>query len=436
MAIKCLDSRSADFEAGFARLCARNLELDQGADTVVAEIIEKVRREGDRALFELTAKFDRLDLAEVGLEVPRAELEEALAALSPDARADLELAVERITAYHRRQLKQSWFDDHEPGVLLGQKVTPLARVGIYVPGGKAAYPSSVLMNALPARVAGVGEIIMVSPAGGGYSPAVLAAAQLAGVDRVFRLGGAQAVAALAFGTESVPAVDKIVGPGNIFVALAKRRVFGRVGIDMVAGPSEIMVVADASAEAAFVAADLLSQAEHDELAVCVLATPSAKLIERVREELEKQLRQLSRKEIAARALAGQGALILTADLDEALALANRFAAEHLELAVAEPLLALSAIRNAGAVFLGHSTPEALGDYLAGPNHVLPTAGTARFSSPLGVDDFLKRTSVLSFSPEALRRYGRPVTALAGMEGLQAHGRAVSMRLAAKEKADG
>jgi histidinol dehydrogenase len=426
--IERLSTGQTGFEESFARICARNLELDSSADQVVAEIVERVRREGDAALFAYTRQFDGLDLKAAGLEVAPAEIDAAVAALAPSQLADLELAAARIEAYHRRQLRQSWFDDHEAGILLGQKITPLERVGIYVPGGKAAYPSSVLMNALPARVAGVDEIIMVSPAAAGYNPAVLAAARLAGVDRIFRIGGAQAVAALAFGTASVPAVDKIVGPGNIYVALAKRRVFGRVGIDMVAGPSEIMVVADASASPVFVAADLLSQAEHDELAVVVLATPSAVFADRVEAELGRQLAALRRRDIAERSLADQGALIVTADLDEALALANRFAAEHLELAVAEPLTALSAIRNAGAIFLGHLTPEALGDYLAGPNHVLPTAGTARFSSPLSVDDFVKKSSVLSFNRAGLERYGRPVTALAAMEGLEAHGRAVSLRL--------
>jgi histidinol dehydrogenase len=426
--IERLSTGQTGFEESFARICARNLELDSSADQVVAEIVERVRREGDAALFAYTRQFDGLDLKAAGLEVAPAEIDAAVAALAPSQLADLELAAARIEAYHRRQLRQSWFDDHEAGILLGQKITPLERVGIYVPGGKAAYPSSVLMNALPARVAGVDEIIMVSPAAAGYNPAVLAAARLAGVDRIFRIGGAQAVAALAFGTASVPAVDKIVGPGNIYVALAKRRVFGRVGIDMVAGPSEIMVVADASASPVFVAADLLSQAEHDELAVVVLATPSAAFADRVEAELGRQLASLRRRDIAERSLADQGALIVTADLDEALALANRFAAEHLELAVAEPLTALSAIRNAGAIFLGHLTPEALGDYLAGPNHVLPTAGTARFSSPLSVDDFVKKSSVLSFNRAGLERYGRPVTALAAMEGLEAHGRAVSLRL--------
>ena len=428
MDINCYQTSAPGFQEQFQRLCERNLDLDMAADTVVAEILERVRKEGDAALFDYTKRFDGLDLAAVGIEVRTAEIDSAFNSLSAAQLQDIELAIERITVYHQRQLQQSWFDDHEPGVLLGQKITPLSRVGIYVPGGKASYPSSVLMNAIPARVAGVEEIVMVSPAAQGYNPAVLASARLCGVDRIFRIGGAQAVAALAYGTSSVAAVDKIVGPGNIYVALAKRRVFGRVGIDMVAGPSEIMVVADESANPVYVAADLLSQAEHDELAVVVLVTPSQKLRDAVEAELEKQLASLSRREIAQRSLQDQGALITTASLDEALELANQFAAEHLELAVADPLLALSSIRNAGAVFLGHSTPEALGDYLAGPNHVLPTAGTARFSSPLGVDDFLKKSSVLSFSSAALKRYSRPLMALAEMEGLEAHGRAVSLRL--------
>ena len=421
-----------DFGERFQRLCERNLDLDMAADGVVAEILERVRKEGDTALFDYTRRFDGLDLADVGIEVQKSEIDAAFELLSAAQLKDIELAIERITVYHQRQLRQSWFDDHEPGVLLGQKITPLSRVGIYVPGGKASYPSSVLMNAIPAQVAGVKEILMVSPAAQGYNPAVLVSARLCGVKRIFRVGGAQAVAALAYGTPSIPAVDKIVGPGNIYVALAKRRVFGRVGIDMVAGPSEIMVVADESANPVFVAADLLSQAEHDELAVVVLVTPSQKLSDAVAVELEKQLASLSRREIAQCSLQDQGALITTANLDQALELANRFAAEHLELAVADPLLALSSIHNAGAVFLGHSTPEALGDYLAGPNHVLPTAGTARFSSPLGVDDFLKKSSVLSFSSAALKRYGKPLMALAEMEGLEAHGRAVSLRLEDEE----
>ncbi len=428
MNIKTYATAETHFPELFHKLCQRNLDLDMSADNVVAEIIDRVAQEGDTALFDYTQRFDGLDLETSGVEVQADEIDRACAALPPEKLRHLELAVARVRLFHQRQLRQSWFDDHEPGILLGQKITPLKRAGIYVPGGKASYPSSVIMNAIPAQVAGVEEIIMVSPAAQGYNPAVLAAARLCGVDRIFRIGGAQAVAALAYGTDSVPMVDKIVGPGNIYVALAKRRVFGRVGIDMVAGPSEIMIVADESANPVFVAADLLSQAEHDELAVVALVTPSQVLIDQVKLELEEQLALLERREIAERSINNQGALITTATLEEALELANCFAAEHLELAVADPLLALSSIKNAGAVFLGHSTPEALGDYIAGPNHVLPTAGTARFSSPLGVDDFLKKSSVLSFSKGALEKYGTAVTDLAKMEGLEAHGRAVSLRL--------
>ncbi|MBN2333332.1 MAG: histidinol dehydrogenase [Deltaproteobacteria bacterium] len=426
--VTVFESSAAAFQPFFQQLCERNPELTREAEQTVGEIIDRVRREGDAALFDYTKKFDGLDLGVLPAEVSPAEMDAALDSLPPEKVAHLKLAIERVSRYHQRQVQQSWFDDHESEILLGQKVTPLDRVGVYVPGGKASYPSSVLMNVLPAKVAGVDEVIMVSPAPKGYNPSVLAAARMCGVDRVFRIGGAQAVAALAYGTESIPAVDKIVGPGNIYVALAKRQVFGRVGIDMVAGPSEILVVADHSARPAWIAADMLSQAEHDELAVAVLMTPSQELAAAVKEQLKLQLEKLDRREIAGKSLADQGAIIITRSLDEALQLANRFAAEHLELAVADPMAAMTAIRHAGAIFLGHYTPEALGDYLAGPNHVLPTGGTARFSSPLGVHDFIKRSSVLSFTHRSLVAYGRPVQDLARMEGLQAHGRAVGLRM--------
>ncbi len=428
MPVAIYDSSASDFQPFFRKLCERNPELTREVEQTVREIIDRVRREGDAALFHYSRTFDDLDLAEVSLEVSASELNDALESLPADELVHLNLAIERVTRYHQRQLRQSWFEDHEPGVLLGQKVTPLDRVGVYVPGGKASYPSSVIMNVLPARVAGVSEVIMVSPAARGYNPAVLAAAKLCGVDRVFRLGGAQAVAALAYGTEIVPAVDKIVGPGNIYVAQAKRQVFGQVGIDMVAGPSEILVLADHSANPEWVAADMLSQAEHDELAMAVVMTPDRRMAEAVQRELALQLDGLQRQKIARQSLQ-HGAIIVTGSLDEALSLANEFAAEHLELAVAQPLAALSSIRHAGAIFLGHYTPEALGDYLAGPNHVLPTGGTARFSSALGVDDFLKRSSILSFTKSSLAKYAIPVQELAGMEGLEAHGLAVKRRMA-------
>jgi len=433
MPVTIYDSSASDFQPFFRKFCERNPELTREVEQAVREIIDRVRKDGDEALVHYSRVFDGLDVTAEALEVSADELNEALKSLPAAALANLKLAIERVTCYHQRQLRQSWFEDHEPGVLLGQKVTSLDRVGVYVPGGKASYPSSVIMNVVPARVAGVSEVIMVSPAARGYNPAVLAAAKLCGVDRVFRLGGAQAVAALAYGTQSVPAVDKIVGPGNIYVAQAKRQVFGRVGIDMVAGPSEILVLADHSANPEWVAADMLSQAEHDELAVAVLMTPERRLAEAVQLQLRRQLETLERQKIARQSLKTQGAIVVTRSLDEALSLANIFAAEHLELAVAEPLAALSSIRHAGAIFLGHYTPEALGDYLAGPNHVLPTGGTARFSSPLGVDDFLKRSSILSFTQNSLARYGVQVQELAAMEGLEAHGLAVKRRLVDEQK---
>ena len=428
MPVAIYDSSANNFQPFFRHFCERNPELTRDVEKTVREIIDHVRSDGNKALFHYSRIFDQLDLNEVSLEVSADELHDALESLPADELAHLNLAIERVTSYHQRQLRQSWFEDHEPGVLLGQKVTPLDRVGVYVPGGKASYPSSVIMNVLPAKVAGVAEVVMVSPAARGYNPAVLAAAKLCGVDRVFRLGGAQAVAALAYGTETVPAVDKIVGPGNIYVAQAKRQVFGRVGIDMVAGPSEILVLADHSANPEWIAADMLSQAEHDELAVAVVMTPERGLAEAVQQQLTRQLEGLERKEIVQSSLKNRGAIIVTRSMVEAFSLANTFAAEHLELAVEEPLAALSSIRHAGAVFLGHYTPEALGDYLAGPNHVLPTGGTARFSSPLGVDDFLKRSSILSFTESALKKYAHPVQELAGMEGLEAHGLAVKRRV--------
>jgi len=428
MPVAIYDSSANNFQPFFRHFCERNPELTRDVEKTVREIIDHVRSDGNKALFHYSRIFDQLDLNEVSLEVSADELHDALESLPADELAHLNLAIERVTSYHQRQLRQSWFEDHEPGVLLGQKVTPLDRVGVYVPGGKASYPSSVIMNVLPAKVAGVAEVVMVSPAARGYNPAVLAAAKLCGVDRVFRLGGAQAVAALAYGTETVPAVDKIVGPGNIYVAQAKRQVFGRVGIDMVAGPSEILVLADHSANPEWIAADMLSQAEHDELAVAVVMTPERGLAEAVQQQLTRQLEGLERKEIVQSSLKNRGAIIVTRSMVEAFSLANTFAAEHLELAVEEPLAALSSIRHAGAVFLGHYTPEALGDYLAGPNHVLPTGGTARFSSPLGVDDFLKRSSILSFTESALKKYAHPVQELAGLEGLEAHGLAVKRRV--------
>ncbi len=415
-------------EALLARLTERGAEAGVAeVEQAVREILEAVAREGDEALCRYTARFDGLDLSPADLRIPEAELEAAWEGLPAEDRAALELAEARIRAFHERQKPQSWFAD-EDGVVLGQRVTPLDAVGIYVPGGTAAYPSSVFMNAVPARVAGVGRIVMVTPTPGGRAnPYVLGAAWLAGVREVYRIGGAQAVAALAYGTPTVPRVDKIVGPGNIYVATAKRMVFGRVGIDMVAGPSEILVVSDGSGEPAWIAADLLSQAEHDPWATAALVSTDEAFARDVAAEVEAQLARLPRGEIARKSWEDRGAVLVVPSLEVAAEVANRVAPEHLELAVERPWDLLGKIRHAGAVFLGHHTPESLGDYLAGPNHVLPTAGTARFYSPLGVEDFLKRSSVLSFSREALGRLAEPVMRIARLEGLEAHARAVEKR---------
>jgi histidinol dehydrogenase len=403
----------------------------------VAQIIGAVRRDGDRALCALTRRYDGVAIRPRDLRVPADDLAAAVRELPARARADLRLAARRIAAFHRHQRERSWRYRDATGLVLGQKIEPLARVGVYVPGGRAVYPSTVLMNVIPARVAGVERVIVVSPAHpDGHAPEILAAAHLAGVDEVYQVGGAQAVAALAFGTETIPAVDKIVGPGNIYVATAKRLVFGRVGIDMIAGPSEILVIADGSARPDVVAADMLSQAEHDELAAALCVTPRADVAERVVAELERQLAVLPRRRIAARALDNYGAVVLTRSVADAIAVANAIAPEHLELAVRKPERWMKAVRHAGAIFAGHATPEALGDYLAGPNHVLPTGGTARFSSPLGVYDFVKRTSTISGTMGALRRLGPAVERLALMEGLTGHGLAVRRRLAAPGRPGG
>jgi histidinol dehydrogenase len=425
-----LSTREAGFEAAFASLIAFESALDEGVERATAEILEAVRARGDAALIDLTRRFDQwTPRSAADLEVPREAGREALASLDSREREALEFAAARIRAYHQRQVQDSWRIEDAEGAVLGQQVTPIDRVGLYVPGGKAAYPSSVLMSAVAAKVAGVPELVMVTPTPRGeMNGPVLAAAALAGVDRIFRVGGAQAVGALAFGTESVPAVDKIVGPGNAYVASAKRRVFGRVGIDMVAGPSEVLVIADSSARADWVAMDLFSQAEHDEVAQAILLSPDAALIEKVAQSMKRQIGEMPRREIISASLAGRGALIQVRDLDEACMLANRIAPEHLELAVAEPEMLLAKIRHAGAIFLGHHASESLGDYCAGPNHVLPTSRTARFSSPLGVYDFQKRSSVIGVSQAAARRLGRESATLARAEGLEAHARSAEFRV--------
>lgn len=427
--IDILRFTDSDFSERFRCIEERAEEIPAGIDETVSVIIADVRKRGDEALFELTARFDRLELTAETIEVTRAEIEAARTSIDSRSAAALELATKRIADYHAKQKQQTWLSTEEADVLLGQMITPLDRVGIYVPGGKAAYPSSVLMNAVPARVAGVGEVIMTVPMPEGEAnPYVLAAADIAGVDRIFKIGGAQAVAALAYGTTSIPKVDKITGPGNIYVATAKRQVFGQVGIDMIAGPSEILVINDGSGNAAHIAADLLSQAEHDELASAVLVTSCEKMATAVQQQLEVQLSQLRREAIARKSLEDYGAIILAANLEEAIKFSNRIAPEHLELAVDDPFAILPKIRHAGAIFMGHHTPEAAGDYLAGPNHTLPTGGTARFFSPLSIDDFVKKSSIVSFSAAGLKRLGNDIIHIAELEGLEAHGRSVSLRL--------
>jgi histidinol dehydrogenase len=433
--IRVLDTRDAGFEAAFERLRHWSAETDAQIEARVAQIVDDVRERGDAAVLEYTARFDDLRAASVAeLQIGADELRAALDAITPAQRAALETAADRIRGYHQRQLEassRSWHYTEADGTRLGQKVTPLDRVGIYVPGGKAAYPSSVLMNAVPAQVAGVGEIVMCVPTPGGQRNAlVLAAAHLAGAHRVYTIGGAQAVAALAYGTATVPRVDKITGPGNAYVASAKRRVFGQVGIDMIAGPSEILVIADGSTPADWVAMDLFSQAEHDELAQAILLTPDAAYLDAVRQAIARLLPTLPRADVIRASLAGRGALVLTRSMEEACAISNRIAPEHLEICAAEPQRWEPLLVHAGAIFVGGHSSESLGDYCAGPNHVLPTAGTARFSSPLGVYDFVKRSSLIEVSAQGAQELGPVAAELADGEGLQAHARAAELRLEA------
>ena len=428
--IKRLATVDADFKQKLDSLLAFEAAADEGIERTVAGILADVKQRGDAALVEYTNRFDRLAVAGMrDLELSRAEMQAALDGLPGERRAALEAAAGRIRAYHERQRQEGWSYTEADGTTLGQMITPLDRVGLYVPGGKAAYPSSVLMNALPAKVAGVKELIMVVPTPDGERNAlVLAAACLAGVDRVFTVGGAQAVGALAYGTETVPQVDKIVGPGNAYVATAKRRVFGLVGIDMVAGPSEILVVSDGTGNPDWVAMDLFSQAEHDELAQSILICPDAGFIERVQASIEKLLPQMPRAETIRTSLTNRGAFLLVRDMDEAIEIANRVAPEHLELAMNDPDPWVAKIHHAGAIFIGHYTSESLGDYCAGPNHVLPTSGSARFSSPLGVYDFQKRTSLIRVSKAGAQTLGRIASTLAHGEGLPAHARSAEFRL--------
>ena len=429
MKIPRLSSQQADFDVQLGKLLAFETTQDEKLEGVVAGILADVRIRGDAAVIEYTQRFDRLPVKHAAeLEIPKSELRAAFDGLPSAQRRALEQAAQRVTAYHQKQLQTSWSYTEEDGTMLGQQITPIERVGLYVPGGKAAYPSSVLMNALPAKVAGVGELIMVVPTPDGVrNPLVLAAAWLAGADRVFTIGGAQAVAALAYGTASIPRVEKIVGPGNAYVAAAKRRVFGVVGIDMVAGPSEILVICDGKTNPDWIAMDLFSQAEHDELAQAILLTPDAAYVDAVQASAERLLEQMPRRDIIRTALENRGALITVRDIDEACAISNRIAPEHLEVSVDNPQQWLPKLKHAGAIFMGRYTSEALGDYCAGPNHVLPTSGTARFSSPLGVYDFQKRSSLIQVSAQGAATLGEIAATLAMGEGLQAHAQSAIYR---------
>ena len=428
--INRLTTADNDFLPSLDRLTAWGGVSDSAVETAVAEIIQQVRSDGDQALLNYTEQFDRRDCRQMTeLSLDRGDLIAALDSIDAQTRSALESAATRISDYHQHQLQQSWQYQEPDGTMLGQQVTPLERVGLYVPGGKASYPSSVLMSCIPARIAGVDEIIMAVPAPDGeLNPIVLAAAAIAGVDRVFTVGGAQAIAALAYGTETVPRVDKIVGPGNIYVATAKRMVFGSVGLDMVAGPSEILVVCDGKTDADWIAMDLFSQAEHDENAQALLISWDSAYLDKVYRSIAKLLPDMERRDIIAQSLANRGALIEVADRDEAIRLTNRIAPEHLELSVEDPQSWLSEIRHAGAIFMGRHTSEALGDYCAGPSHVLPTSATARFSSPLGVYDFQKRTSLIHCSKQGASTLGEVASVLGRRESLTAHARSAEYRL--------
>ncbi len=430
--IRRLNAQDTDFNAALDQLLSWESVSDASINQRVLDIIDNVRSRGDAALIDYTRQFDGLDVAQMSdLILPRERLELALTRITPEQRTALETAARRVREYHQHQVQDSWRYTEADGTMLGQKVTPLDRAGLYVPGGKASYPSSVLMNAIPAKVAGVREVVMVVPTPRGeINELVLAAAAIAGVDRVFTIGGAQAVAALAYGTESVPPVDKIVGPGNIYVATAKRHVFGKVGIDMIAGPSEILVVCDGKTDPDWIAMDLFSQAEHDEDAQSILLSPDADFLDRVEASMQRLLPTLEREGIARISLRERGALIQVADMNQAIEVANRIAPEHLELSVENPEELLPQIRHAGAIFMGRYTAEALGDYCAGPNHVLPTSGTARFSSPLGVYDFQKRSSIIYCSPEGASELGKVASVLARGESLTAHARSAEYRIKA------
>ena len=428
--INRLNTNQADFDEQLTTLLAWESVSDDSVQQTVQDIVNNVRTRGDEALLQYSRQFDRLDVEDAGqLVVAKERLQQAYDAVTDAERDALILAANRVKTYHQHQKQETWTYEEADGTLLGQQITALDRVGIYVPGGKASYPSSVLMNAIPAKVAGVKEVIMVVPTPGGVvNDMVFAAAVIAGVDKVITVGGAQAVAALAYGTETVPAVDKVVGPGNIYVATAKRMVFGQVGIDMIAGPSEIMIVCDGKTDPDWIAMDLLSQAEHDEDAQSILVSPDTAFLTAVEASLEKLLPTLERSSIAEQSLKARGALIQVGDMDEAVDMINRIAPEHLELSVEDPLAMSKRVRHAGAIFMGRYTAEALGDYCAGPNHVLPTSGTARFSSPLGVYDFQKRSSLIMCTAESANTLGKTASVLARGEGLTAHARSAEYRI--------
>lgn len=427
--MKIIDSRQQDITTELKRIISRGETATEEVAAIVKEVVERVRKEGDPAVLEYTEKFDRVSLTLKDIKVSQEEIKAAYAGVEPKKVDALRLAAKNIRAFHEKQKIGSWVSQEADGVILGQLVRPLSSAGIYVPGGKACYPSSVLMNTIPAKVAGVQQLVMCSPApGGNLNPYILVAADIAGVDEIYKIGGAQAVAAMAYGTATIPKVDKIVGPGNIYVATAKRFVFGQVDIDMIAGPSEILVIADDSADHEFVASDLLSQAEHDELASSILVTTSKGLAEKVDVEVERQLSLLSRKEIARKAIDRFGVIVIVESLEQAADVSNSIAPEHLELAVEKPFELLGMIRNAGAIFMGHYTPEPVGDYIAGPNHVLPTGGTARFSSPLSTEDFMKKSSLIFYTKVGLDKVGEAVMQIADVEGLEAHGNTIKVRM--------
>jgi len=428
--MKIIDSQQKDIGAELKRIVNRGETATEEVAVTVKEVVERVRREGDPAVLEYTEKFDKVRLTLKDIRVSAEDVRDAYTKVDANKVEALKLAARNIRAFHEKQKLSSWVSQEADGVILGQLARPIRSAGVYVPGGKACYPSSVLMNVIPAKVAGVDQLVMCSPVpGGALNPYILVAADIAGVSEIYKIGGAQAIAAMAYGTATVPKVDKIVGPGNIYVATAKRYVFGQVDIDMIAGPSEILVIADLSADPAFVASDLLSQAEHDELASSILITASRELAEKVNAEVERQLANLSRKEIARKAIDRFGAIVLVEDLQQAADVSNSIAPEHLELAVEKPFELLGLIRNAGAIFLGHYTPESVGDYVAGPNHVLPTGGTARFFSPLSTDSFMKKSSLIFYTRDGLDKVSEAVMQIADVEGLEAHGNTIRVRMA-------